>query len=108
MGLRIDLCPHPTELSNLQHLNRQLQIQTLRLSKDTRTCLPARASPAIVAGHVLTADVLVAGWAFSLFTVPFFFWGKIGIGGCALSSSCLFLGPCRYPDHSSSADTQQH
>lgn len=76
MGLFIDLCPHPSELPNLQRLNRQLQIQTLRLSKDTRTCLPARAPPANVAGHALIADVIAAGWVFSLFTVSFSFGTK--------------------------------
>lgn len=72
MGLCIDFCPHPTDLPNLQDLNRKLQIETSRLSKDTRTCLPARAPPAIVAGYAQTADVVAAGWA-------------------PLSLSCLFL-----------------
>lgn len=35
--------------------------QTPRLSKDTRTCLPAHAPPAIVAEHALAADVVAAG-----------------------------------------------
>lgn len=93
MGLCIDFCPHPTEFPYLQHLNRQLTNQTLTIAKDTRTCLPARAPPAIVAGHALAADVVAAGWASSPFTVSFSFWDKIGIGGCALPS-CLFLGLC--------------
>lgn len=66
MGLCINFCPHPTELPNLQHLNQQLQIKprdSRRIQKDTRTCLPARAPPVIVAGHALAADVVPAGWA---------------------------------------------